>query len=75
MKIVVKQKENAEEIPTEIIAQSIKDISDGVKKLRSGKLNDKAIILLISKASSVSLETVRSVLTGMENLEKQFLKK
>lgn len=75
MKIVVKQKENAEEIPTEIIAQSIKDISDGVKKIRSGKLNDKAIILLISKASSVSLETVRSVLNGMENLEKQFLRK
>lgn len=73
-KFKVTQKEYAEVVPTEIIAQSIKEISDGVKKLRAGKLNDKALVFLIHKSSGVASDTVRAVMRGMENLEKEFLK-
>ena len=73
-KLVVTQKESKEEITVEVLAQSIKDISDGVKKLRSGRLNDKAIILLIQKSSGVGAGTVKRVIDGMQSLEKEFLK-
>ena len=35
------------ETTVEVIAASVKAISDGIKKLRSGPLNDKALVLLI----------------------------
>lgn len=62
------------EIQTEVLADSIKSISDGVKRMRSGKLNDRAIFILISKASNEPLETVKRVVLGMESLERMFLK-
>lgn len=61
-------------VPVEIIASSIREISQGMKALRAGKLNDKAIIFLVHKASGVASDTVRRVMRGMEDLEKEFLK-
>ena len=72
-KFVVKQKEG-EEIPVEIIATSIKEISDGMKKLRAGRLNDRALIYLIHKSSGVAQETIKTVLNSIQNLERDFLK-
>lgn len=63
-----------EVLPTEVIAASIKEMSDGMKKLRSGKLNDRALVILIHKCSGVATDTVRRVIDGIENLEKEFLK-
>lgn len=68
-------------IPVEVLAQSIKAISDGIKKLRSGPLTDTALILLIQHASptvgyqKVTIKHVRAVLDGMESLERTYLKK
>lgn len=69
-------------MPVEVIAESIKSISDGVKKMRSGPLSDNAIYLLIHHASpsvgysgKPSMKQVRSVIEGMESLEKTYLKK
>ena len=69
-------------MPVEILAESIKAISDGVKKMRSGPLSDNAIYLLVHHASPSSgysgkptLKQVRSVIEGMESLEKTYLKK
>lgn len=61
-------------VPVEVLAESIKTISDGIKKLRAGRLNDKAITFLVHKSSGVATETVRRVIQGMENLERDFLK-
>lgn len=63
-----------EVIPTEVIATQIKDISDGIKQMRNGRLNDKAIIYLIMKSSGQNYGTVKAVLDGMQNLEREFLK-
>lgn len=73
-KIKVVKAEDKEVIPTEVIAQSIKEISEGVKKIRAGKLNEKALIILVHKASGVATDTVRRVINGMESLEREFLK-
>lgn len=81
--IKVIQREDAV-VPTEVIAEAIVQISKGVKTLLAGKLNERAIVLLITEATPasgtgynrkpISAKTVRAVLTGMESLEAQFLK-
>jgi hypothetical protein len=72
------------EVPTEIIAASIQAISEGVRKMKAGRLNDKALVLLIQNASPAcsgyparkpSATEVRAVLEGIENLEATYLKK
>lgn len=80
--VVVKQ--NADmPIPVEVLAASIKAISDGVKKLRTGKLNDHALLMLIAHACPVpkgyprrpvTPKIVKAVLAGMEQLEREYLK-
>jgi hypothetical protein len=64
-----------EELATDKIAQAVIDIADAVKKLRGGRLNDKAILLLISHASGQSQSAVRAVLDGMEGMKTYYLKK
>jgi hypothetical protein len=83
-KIIVKQ-DIESPLPTEILAESIKSISDGIKKLRSGRLNETALLLLIKHAAPtvktgkytrehVTPKQVRAVLEGMEQLEREYLK-
>lgn len=59
----------------EDIAKAVAEISDAVKRMRAGKLNDKAIVILISHASNMSQGAVRAVLDGMEGLQKHYFKK
>ena len=72
--VVIKQTEP--ETPTEIIASSIVAISEGIKKLRAGRLNDRALHLLIQHAAprKISLEDIRSVMAGLDNLASYHLK-
>ena len=80
-KVKVSQAEDQKEVPVEVIAQSIEAISVGIKKLRAGPLNDKALILLIQHATPllsygkrVGTTEIKAVLTGIESLEKTYLK-
>lgn len=85
-KITVKQPpEKEDEVPTEVIAAAIVVISEGIKKLRAGRLNDKALVLLIQHAAPgkknkfgskpVTSTEIRAVLEGLEGLQATFLKK
>jgi hypothetical protein len=66
----------------EILASSIVAISEGIRKLRAGPLNEKALVLLIQHAAPTTgyngtrpgVQEIRAVLDGMESLEKQYLK-
>lgn len=73
--VIVKQKENVPEVPTEVIAQSIVEIAEGIRKIRQTRLNDKALFLLINKASGVGIKEIETVLTTIGNLEYLYLKK
>lgn len=83
MKKVTVVQSKTDPIPTEVLATSIKSISDGIKKLRAGRLNDKALLLLIQHACpsvkkygpKPGMGEVRAVLEAMENLERTYLKK
>lgn len=72
---VVQSLDDQDNVPLEIIAQSIKAISDSVKKMRQLSLNNKAIILLLHDSSKVSKTQIHNVLMAMENLEDEYLKK
>lgn len=72
-------------IAVEVMAESIKEISNGIKRLRSTRLNDKALHLLIQHAcrgvsgaysnSKPGLPVIRAVIESIESLEATYLKK
>lgn len=79
-KLVLKQTEPA--IPVEVIATAVKEISEGIKRLRDGPLNEKALVLLIQNAivtrsseKEISQRDVRRVLGGIGDLEATYLKR
>ena len=66
-KVIVKQPLKPEdEIPTEVLASAIIDISQGMKKIRAGRLTDRAIILergaIVHSAASAALAADRAAL-------------
>ena len=82
---IVQSPEKEKEVPTEVLASSIKAIAEGVRKLRSGRLNDRALFLLIQDAapatggkynhSRVGIPAIKAVLEGIDSLDKNFLRK
>lgn len=71
-------KQNPDEpVPTEVLADSIKEIAEGIRHLRTGRLNDRALILLIQDAAAgpLSKSDIRLVLDSIDSLEKTFLRK
>lgn len=71
------------EVPTEILATSIVDIAKGIRELRAGRLNEKALTLLIQHAAPTknrsgqrySQSEITDILDGIENLERTYLRK
>lgn len=80
MSITVRQNPD-KEVPTEVLADAIIAISEGVKKLRAGRLTDKALYLLIQHAAPsvgnkpLSQKEIKAVLEGAESLARTFIKK
>lgn len=75
--LVVKQVEDAE-IPAAVLAQSVVDISRGMKILVGGPLSERALLLLIQDAaggkSTVSLQDIKAVLSGIGDLERLYVR-
>lgn len=77
---IVKNSET-DPLPTEVIAQSIKAVADGVRKIRSSGLTDRGLFVLIQHAAPpfsngrrLSLAEVSTVFDGIEALERTYLK-
>ena len=58
----------------EVIADDIKAIAEGVRKIRAGRLNQKALVLLLSSARGVNQSQCILVLDALATLDKKFLK-
>lgn len=82
--IIVKQDEN-KPVPVEVLAESIKAIAEGFRKVKAGPLNERAVVLLVQHACPnvgtgyrskrpVTAKEVRAVLAGLESLEREYLK-
>lgn len=74
-----------EPVPTEVLASAIVSMAQGVRALRRGRLNDRALFMLIADAAPlikghrphrpVGIRDVKAVLEGIDALEKTFLRK
>jgi hypothetical protein len=64
-----------EPVPTEVLATAILEISEGMMKINSGKLNRRALLVLLKDASGVSMSDIDKVLNHLEDLGKTYLKK
>lgn len=82
-KVVLKQNPQ-KEVPTEVLADSVVAIAEGVRKLRSGRLSDNALFLLIQHAAPgvgsrgykpLSLKTIKAVFAGIDALEATYIRK
>lgn len=72
-------------VPVELLATSIVAISQGIKKLRKERLNDRALYLLIQEAAprkgsrsnspQLTLKEIAAVIEGMDRLEETFIRK
>ena len=64
------------EATAEVLASAITNVSDGIKKLRAGKLSDRALLILIRDACPevIGLDKIRMVLDAMGNLSKRYVK-
>lgn len=63
------------EVPAEIIAQSIVEISKGMNALNSTRLTRRAIVTLIHETSKIARRDIEIVLNNLDQLEKVWLKK
>jgi hypothetical protein len=63
----------AKDVPAEVMAQAIVDISESMKKIASTRLTRKAIVALIHDRSGIAKRTIDIVLDNMEDLEKVWL--
>lgn len=83
--VIVKQDET-NPVPAEVLAEEIQAISAGIRRLLEGRLNERALLLLIQHASPavkagryrsgspVTVKQVKAVLQGLESLEREYLK-
>jgi len=70
--VVVKQ-DMEEEVPAQVLASAILEVSEGFKKMKRAGLTERAIVLLLHDASGVGKPMVRAVLDGLDSLERLYL--
>lgn len=63
-----------ETVTTEIIATAIRDISGSIKAIRSGRLKESAVVVLLNHSTGVPMVKIKAVLNGIEDLERTYLK-
>lgn len=61
-------------VEQEVLAQAIIDISAAMRKLSAGKLNRKAIVVLLAHATKLRLFEITMVLDALEQLERDYCK-
>lgn len=72
--VTVKQ-DPENEIGAEIIAKSIVDIADAMKKINATRLSRRALVILISSNSKLPMSKVELVLNNLDALADIYLKK
>lgn len=60
--------------PVELIAQSIIDVADAFKKIDSGKLKRKTIVILIQDITKLPQRDIEAVLNAAAQLKERYLK-
>lgn len=63
-----------EDIPVKVLASSIRDIAEGMRKLLNGPLKEETIVLLIHEHTKAPRPIIRMVLNSIPQLSKKYLK-
>ena len=72
-KVSVVQAKDVDQVPAQVIAQSIVKIAEGWDKINRSGLNMKAVLLLISHSSGVSQRDVKAVIYALNSLKADYL--
>lgn len=70
--VVVKQPEKP--IPTEVLADSIKAIAEGMRKMNASSLSRRGLLVLLKDYSGVSMNEIDRVLDCLSQLDKRYCK-
>lgn len=65
---------SGEEVPAEVLAQSIVKIAEGMKALDASRLKRETIVLLLQGSTGLPRTTIRVVLDGLQSLQRDWLK-
>jgi hypothetical protein len=67
---------NDAEVPAQIIASSIVAIAEGIRRLRTTRLSDRALLVLIQDAApeKIGLDKIRLVLDTIGQLDRKYVK-
>lgn len=63
------------EVPAEVLATSIVTIADGMRKLRASRLTERALVALLQDATGLSQRNIKTVLVGLDDLERMYVKR
>ena len=77
LKELVIKKDKEDPIPVEVMERAIVDLAAGFKRMKSSRLSEKAIILLVQHSAGTTVVTqaqVKAVLDSAANLDRTFLK-
>lgn len=72
--IVIKQ-DPENEIPAEVLADAILEMSKAAKKLANCRLNRNAVVTLIKDQTGETKLSINRVLDSLNNLERDWIKK
>lgn len=72
MAIKVTQPEEGQQVPVEIIAQSIVEIAAGMARINTSRLNRRAVVILLNAETKVPQYQIERVLNSMGDLEKTY---
>lgn len=67
-------KDDKKEVPTEVLATSIVAISNSMKELKQGRLNNRALLTLLQASTGLPKRDIENVLSGLENLERDYVR-
>lgn len=68
-------KPQPEAFEAKVIADALVHVSTGMKQLQAGRLNQRALLLLLADSSKVPMRTIEKVLSSMTTLADDYLKK
>lgn len=73
-KIKIVQEKDKPEVPAEVIAQSLVEISNAARHLANGRLKRDAIVTLIKDKTGIPKTTINTIMDNIESLKTDWLR-
>jgi hypothetical protein len=71
----VKQEDLIDKVKNvEAIAKGVVHVSEAIKELQAGRLNDKAILVLLAHSTGLSQKHIKAVIDGLGTLSDLYIK-